>query len=285
MTVVTLLHPGAMGAAVGRQAVSAGVTVLWVGAGRSDATRRRAAEAGLVERPDLAAALAESDVVLSVCPPAFAEDVAAAAAAFTGVYVEANAIAPERSQRIARLLPSARVVDGGIIGGPPSRPGTTRLYLSGDAAGVPELFAGTALDVVVLPGAVGVASALKIAYASYQKTTWALAAVSHALAAAHGVGDYLMEEAERLHARPLAQTDAYPTMAARGWRWAPEMLEAAAALRAAGLPDGLATGSAEAMRRWEAAKDRTDLPLAEVLKLLGPAVPTAEPADGAGTRR
>ena len=270
MTVMTLLHPGAMGAAVGRQAVSAGNTVLWVGSGRSEATRRRASDAGLAERPDLASALAESEVVLSVCPPAYAEDVARAVAGFSGVYVEANAIAPERSQRIAALLPSARVVDGGIIGGPPQRPGATRLYLSGEAAGVPELFAGTALDVVVLPGGVGVASALKIAYASYQKTTWALAAVSHALAAAHGVGSHLMEEAERLHARPLLQTDAYPDMAARGWRWAPEMLEAAATLRAAGLPDGLALGSADAMRRWDPAKDRPDLPLAEVLKLLAP---------------
>jgi hypothetical protein len=143
------------------------------------------------------------------------------------------------------------------------------LYLSGDATGVPELFAGTALDVVVLTGAVGVASALKIAYASYQKTTWALAAVSHALAAAHGVGDELLAEAERLRARPLLQVDSYPDMAARGWRWAPEMLEAAATLRAAGLPDGLARGSSETMRRWDPAKDRPDLPLKDVLGLLG----------------
>jgi 3-hydroxyisobutyrate dehydrogenase-like beta-hydroxyacid dehydrogenase len=268
MTVVTLLHPGAMGAAVGRQAVSAGATVLWVGTGRSEATRRRAAGAGLVERPDVGSALAESDVVLSICPPAFAEDVARAAAGFTGVYVEANAIAPERSQRIAGLLPKARVVDGGIIGGPPQRPGATRLYLSGDAVGVPELFAGTALDVVVLPGEVGVASALKIAYAAYQKTTWALAAVSHAFAAAHGVGDELLAEAERLQARPLLQLDAYPGVAARGWRWAPEMLEAAEALRAAGLPDSLARGSAETMRHWDPAKDSPDLPVKDVLGLL-----------------
>ncbi|EWM17911.1 NAD(P)-dependent oxidoreductase [Kutzneria sp. 744] len=270
MTVVTLLHPGAMGAAVGRQAVSAGATVLWVGAGRSDATRRRAVDAGLIERPSVDAALAESDVVLSICPPAFAEDVALSAAGFTGVYVEANAIAPERSQRIAQLLPSARFVDGGIIGGPPSASGSTRLYLSGSSGGVPELFAGTALDVVVLDGEVGVASALKIAYASYQKTTWALAAVSHALAAAHGVGAELLAEAARLQARPLLQTDSYPSVAARGWRWAPEMLEVAASLRAAGLPDGLALGSADTMRRWEPAKDRTDLPVEDVLGLLAP---------------
>ena len=274
MTVITLLHPGAMGAAVGRQAASAGATVLWVGAGRSAATRQRAFEAGLVERPSLDAALAESEVVLSICPPAFAEDVARQAAGFTGVYVEANAIAPERSQRIAELLPAARFVDGGIIGGPPAPPGGTTLYLSGDATGVPELFAGTALEVAVLPGEVGVASALKIAYAAYQKTTWALAAVSHALAAAHGVGDQLLAEAARLQARPLLQLDSYPGVAARGWRWAPEMLEAAAALRAAGLPDALATGSSEVMKRWDPAKDRPDLPIDDVLGLLAPQAST-----------
>ena len=268
MTVVTLLHPGAMGAVVGEQAVKAGATVLWISVGRSDATRQRAEAAGLTERHDIDSALAESDVVLSICPPAFAEDVVKAAEGFAGLYVEANAIAPDRTRKIAAMLPNARVVDGGIIGGPPRRPGTTRLYVSGPTEGVPELFEGTALEVVRLSDEVGAASALKIAYASYQKTTWILAAISHALAEEHGVGHHLLEEAERLKARPLLQVDTYPDTAARAWRWAPEMLEAAETMRAAGLPDDLAKGSAAAMLRWESAKDRGDLTVQNVLRLL-----------------
>jgi 3-hydroxyisobutyrate dehydrogenase-like beta-hydroxyacid dehydrogenase len=155
MTVVTLLHPGAMGAAVGRQAVSGGATVRWFAAGRSAATRKRADDAGLDEYNQLAGALDGADIVLSICPPAHAEDVAREVAGYTGVYVDANAIAPARAQRITALLPGARVVDGGIIGPPPYRRGTTRLYLSGAVDGVPELFDGTSLEVIALPGGIG----------------------------------------------------------------------------------------------------------------------------------
>ncbi len=268
MTVVTLLHPGAMGAAVGRQAVAGGATVRWVGAGRSVATRNRAAAAGFEECGTLAAALDGAGIVLSICPPASAEDLARELAGYAGTFVEANAITPARVNRIAALLPTARVVDGGIIGEPPHRPGTTRLYLSGDADGVPELFDGTALEVITLPGGVGQASALKMAYASYQKASRVLAAVAHALALEHGVDEQLIREAELLRSFPLADVEQFPGVAAKAWRWAPEMLEVADVLRSNGLPDGLARGTADALRRWTAAKDRDDLDIATALSLL-----------------
>lgn len=268
MTVVTVLHPGAMGAAVGRQAVVGGGTVRWVGAARSEATRKRAAAAGLVEFADLDAALDGADVVLSICPPAAAEELAAALAGYTGVFVEANAITPARTARIAAMLPGARVVDGGIIGEPPHRAGTTRLYLSGDSAGVAELFAGTALEVVLLPGGIGRASALKLAYASYQKASRVLAAVAHGLAREHGVEDHLMREAALLTSRPLADVEQFPHAAAKAWRWAPEMREVADLLDECGLPSGLALGAADALDRWASAKDREDLDVAAALDLL-----------------
>jgi len=247
MTVVTLLHPGAMGAAVGRQALHGGSTVRWVATNRSDETRRRAADAGLEERAELTTALDGADVVLSICPPAHAEDVAREVGDYRGIYVEANAISPASAQRIAALMPTARVVDGGIIGPPPSRSGTTRLYLSGDTEGVEKLFVGTALEVVVMPGGIGRASALKMAYASYQKASRVLAAVAHALAVENGVGDFLAREADLLHSFPLAEVDQFPGVAALAWRWAPEMREVADALRDAALPDGLALGAADVL--------------------------------------
>lgn len=271
MPTVTLLHPGAMGAAVGRELVQRGVRVLWVPAGRSGATAERAAAAGLTARGTIAAAVGESAVVLSICPPAAAEALAHAVAAtgFTGVFVDANAIAPERAARIATVLAGAVVVDGGIIGPPPQRAGTTRLYLAGAGAReVAALLDGTAVEVVVLDGPVGAASALKLAYASYQKTSRILAALAHGLAGAHGVAGELEREAELLRSRPLADTDAFAAAAAKAWRWAPELREAAQAQRAAGLPDGLARGAADALERWAPAKDRTDLGLDELLELL-----------------
>ncbi|MQA95086.1 MAG: DUF1932 domain-containing protein [Streptosporangiales bacterium] len=281
MSVLTLLHPGQMGAAVGAQARGGERPdeVLWLPEGRSEASKRRAADAGLSERADLATALAECDVVLSICPPAAADEVArgvawaAAATRFEGLYVEGNAIAPERAGRIRDTLAAAgvRTVDGGIIGPPPQGPGTTRLYLSGDAGDVTEAaaaFAGTDLETVALDGPVGAASGMKLAYASYQKVSRLLGAVSHALAREHGVQAHLEHEAELLNSRPLAETDVFSSAAAKAWRWGPEMAEAADALRTAGLPGDLAEAASLVFERWESAKDRTDLTLDEVLRLL-----------------
>jgi 3-hydroxyisobutyrate dehydrogenase-like beta-hydroxyacid dehydrogenase len=270
MSTITLLHPGAMGAVVGGTLTAAGHEVRWVGAGRSAASRERAVAAGLLERATIASAVGESAVVLSICPPAAAEELAHAVAAtgFAGTYVDANAIAPERAARIAAIVAEATVVDGGIVGPPPSRAGTTRLYLSGAGAGaVAALFASTTVEAVVLDGDVGTASALKLAYASYQKTSRVLGALAHALAREHGVGAALEREAELLHSRPLADTDAFAGAAAKAWRWAPELREVAAALRVAGLPGDVAEGAARALERWTPAKDR-ELPLDEVLALL-----------------
>jgi 3-hydroxyisobutyrate dehydrogenase-like beta-hydroxyacid dehydrogenase len=271
MTVVTVLHPGAMGAAVGRQAVIGGASVRWIGSGRSAATRKRAAAAGFDEFADLLAALDGTDIVLSICPPAAAEDLARELIGYTGVFVEANAITPARVARIAAMLPTARVVDGGIIGEPPNQAGTTRLYLSGITAGIPELFSGTALEVVTLPGGIGQASALKMAYASYQKASRVLAAVAHALAREYGVDDHLMREAGLLRSFPLADVEQFPAVAAKAWRWAPELVEVADVLRESGLPDELALGAAAALARWASAKDRDDLDVAATLSLLGQA--------------
>jgi 3-hydroxyisobutyrate dehydrogenase-like beta-hydroxyacid dehydrogenase len=129
---VGILHPGAMGAAVGRQAVAGGATVLWLPAGRGADTRERAESAGLEAADDMATLAEECSVIISVCPSAFAGEVAGmvARSTFRGVFVEANAISPDRSLQISALLAEQRVtvVDGGIVGPPPRWPGgATRL--------------------------------------------------------------------------------------------------------------------------------------------------------------
>lgn len=267
---VGLLHPGRMGAAVGHQLTAAGSRVLWCPAGRSAGTAGRAASAGLEPVDGLAELAAVSDVLVSLCPPAVAEDVAEAVAGtgFTGVFVEANAISPARVRHIAGMLPASRVVDGCVIGPPPSERTGARLYLSGpadDVDAVAALCAGTAVTAVVIDGDIGQASALKMAFASYNKIASALAAVSHALAEGYGVGDQLMAEARRLTHDRLANLDQLPGVAARAWRWAPEMEEAAATLAAANLPDELALGAAAVFKRWDADQDDFAIALPDVL--------------------
>ena len=157
---VGLLHPGEMGAAVGRCLVAAGHRVLWVPEGRSPASAARAAAAGLtaVASGGLAELVREADVIVSVCPPHAALDLARQVAGFGGVYTDANAISPATARQVARIVEAggASYVDGGIIGTPPVAPGFIRLYLSGFRAGdVQRLFAGGEIDARVIGGASG----------------------------------------------------------------------------------------------------------------------------------
>ncbi|MFJ8443991.1 NAD(P)-dependent oxidoreductase [Kitasatospora griseola] len=271
--VLGVLHPGSMGAAVAACAVSTGTRVLWCPAGRSEASVRRAEQAGLEPVPTLEELLAQSDVVLSLCPPAAAEDVAdqVAAVSFTGVFVEGNAISPMRMSRIVEKVgSSAAVVDGAVIGSPPVGTKHCKLFLSGpaDATGmVGALFTGTAVSVPVLGTDLGRASALKLSYTAYQKTSRVLAALAYGLAEHHGVDQELLSVAGERSGSYLVEIDYIAKTAARGWRWAPELEEAADALNAAGLPDELLRTSAAILDRWLNAKDR-DLTAHDALAML-----------------
>src|SRR3954454_21128197 len=122
-----------MGAAVARALSARGQTVLWASAGRSAATAERAAAAGLEDSADVEEVCRRCEILLSICPPHAALDVAQAASGFAGIYVAANPIPPATAGAVAALQP--RLVDGGIVGPPPTGPGTTRLYLSRREAG------------------------------------------------------------------------------------------------------------------------------------------------------
>jgi 3-hydroxyisobutyrate dehydrogenase-like beta-hydroxyacid dehydrogenase len=109
MRTVGLLHPGEMGASIGAAVRRAGVEVLWVSAGRRPATRRRAQAADLTDAGALPALVARSDLVLSVCPPHAAIQVAGAVAAlgFGGIYVDANAVAPTTARALGVIVERA----------------------------------------------------------------------------------------------------------------------------------------------------------------------------------
>ncbi len=249
---IGLLHPGEMGAAVGQCLAGAGHQVLWVPEGRSAATRERAGAAGLAGC-GLAEMIGRSDLIVSVCPPASARDVARQVSGFGGLYLDANAVSPATAGEVAAIVTAggASYVDGGIIGTPPVAPGFIRLYLSGDRAGeVQDLFGGTAVDArLVAPP--GTASAVKMAYASWTKGSAALLLTARALARAEGVESALLEEwgisQPGLERRSAAANE---SAAAKGWRWVGEMEEIAATMAAAGLPEGFHQAAAEVYGRY-----------------------------------
>lgn len=266
MTTIGIVHPGEMGAVVGAAARGRGARVVWASAGRGAATRERAGAAGLEDVGTVAALVGASEVVLSVCPPHAALDVAReiTALGFRGLYVDANAIAPATAREVGAIVGrgGARFVDGGIVGPPPVQAGSTRLYLAGeDGPRVAALFAGSPLEAIVLDGAPGAASALKTAYATWTKGTNALLIALRAFAAAEGVDAALLAEWNRSQPGLAARSEsAVRSTARKAWRFVGEMEEHAAAFEACGLPGGFAVAAAEIYRRLEAYKDTTAPP-------------------------
>jgi 3-hydroxyisobutyrate dehydrogenase-like beta-hydroxyacid dehydrogenase len=238
-----------MGAALGAALRAKGETVLWASSGRSTTTAKRADQAGLEDAVTLEELAGRSEVILAVCPPHAAVDVARSMRSFGGIYVDANAVSPTTARTIAGLV--NRYVDGGIIGPPPCTPGTTRLYLSGDEAPlIVRLFAETIVEARLVSADAAAASAVKMAFAAWTKGTSALLLAIRAVARAHRVEETLLDEWKTsLPQLPERSVEAAYSARSKGWRWVAEMTEIADTFSAAGLPDGFHCAAAEIYRR------------------------------------
>jgi 3-hydroxyisobutyrate dehydrogenase-like beta-hydroxyacid dehydrogenase len=197
-----------------------------------------------------------------------------AAKRFNGVYVDANAVSRATAERIGAIVTrsGASYVDGGIIGSPVKRAGTTRLYLSGERAQeVAEIFAKSMLDARAIGKEPGAASALKVAYAAWTKCTDAMLLAIRAYAAHEGVDNALIEE-WRVSQPQLEKRCERAAAAAtpKAWRYVGEMEEIAEAFATAGLPEGFHKAAAELCARLESFKDRTEPAptIAEVIEAL-----------------
>jgi len=277
VTTIGILHPGEMGSAVGAAARAGGARVIWASAGRGAATRKRAEADGLDDVDTLARLARESEIIVCVCPPASAPDVAreVAATRFGGTFVDGNAIAPATTRAVGEIVTAggARFVDGGIIGPPPRKAGEARLYLSGPgAAAVAAVFKGTTLEAIVLDGPIGAASAIKMAYAAWTKGSQALLLAIRALAAREGVDAALLAEWARSQPDAMGRSErAVSANIKKAWRFVGEMDEIAATFEAAGLPNGFHEAAGEVYRRLAGWKDTAAPPsMAEVAKTLAP---------------
>ena len=266
---IGLLHPGEMGVTIGAAARGNEVRVVWASDGRGARTRGRADAAGLTDVGSLSALVEHSRIILSVCPPHAATELARAVAEqrFPGVYVDANAVSPATVGNVRQIVEAggASFVDGGIIGPPALTPGTTRLYLSGaESARVADCFRRGPLEACVLERPPGAASALKMTYAAYTKGSAALLIAIRTLAISEGVDEALIREWELSQAElPNRSAGAVRSNAAKAWRFSGEMEEIADTFAAAGLPDGFHRAAAEVYRRMTGYKDAATPPSVE----------------------
>src|SRR5471032_621561 len=234
--IVAIIAPGNMGAAVAKRLTEYKVTVLTSLAGRSEASAKRAREAGMQAVDDRQ--LTDADFLLSIVPPG---DALALAQRLTGVltaankkpiYVECNAVSPLTMNHIAKVIATTgcAFVGAGIIG-PPPKPGTTntKIYAAGPAAADFAKLNDYGLIVRVLNGPVSAASALKMSYAGITKGFTALGAAMM-LAATRG-GSAQALKAELAESRPDLLdylTRQVPDMYGKAYRWVAELEEISA---------------------------------------------------------
>jgi putative dehydrogenase len=230
--VVAVIAQGAMGAAVSARLSHHGIRVLTSLQGRSAESAGRAKRAGVEDVSD--AELAGADFFLSIVPP---KDAMALAQRFypafsasnkKPVYVDCNAVSPQSANEIGAVIDrtGAPFIDGGIIGGPPREGYTPILYVSGPEAARVLVLNDSGLDVRVVEGGDGAASALKMSYAAIAKGLTAIGAASILAAQRAGVGEALYRELA--HSRPdvLAYlTRSVPDMFPKAYRWVAEMEE------------------------------------------------------------
>jgi 3-hydroxyisobutyrate dehydrogenase-like beta-hydroxyacid dehydrogenase len=232
---VAIVAPGSMGAAVGARLVSRGARVLTTLEGRSGASRGRAHAAGLTVVAERE--LLEADFLLSIVPPAHALALAERLAPRLReaprkpVFVDCNAVSPATMQRIADAIAATATpcVDAGIIGMPP-RAGASgpNFYASGPHAERFKTLSSRGLEIRVLAGPIGAASALKMSYAGITKGITAVA-TSMLLAATRGeIAEALKAELAESQPSLLASFQrTVPGMFPKAYRWVAEMCEIA----------------------------------------------------------
>ncbi len=271
---IGILHPGEMGVTLAMAAQNSGMPVYWVSEGRSPETRARAERIELSDASSLENLCRVCSTLICVCPPSAALNVAeqVASLGYSGLYIDANAISPQHSQEIDQVLQAEGIsyVDGSIIGPPAWKENTTRLYLSGEQAGMAaSSFTAGPLAVKVIGSEIGHASALKMCYAAYTKGTSALLCAILAAAEALNVRQELSSEWSMSGSKLDEEaTSSVQWVPAKAWRFEGEMEQIAATFNSVGIPDGFHLAAAEVYSRLSDYKDLPQPDLEHVLSSL-----------------
>jgi 3-hydroxyisobutyrate dehydrogenase-like beta-hydroxyacid dehydrogenase len=215
-----------------------------------------AAEAGAEDVPSLEDLVQQADVLLCVLVPSsamrVAEEVATAITA-TGadlLYVDCNAIAPQTVRMVGETIAAAggRFADVGIIGPPPTRPGT-KFYVSGPGAAEFAELGDYGLDVRMLDGDVGQASGFKMCYGALTKGLQALSTELLVAARLMGFEDVLQAEQRETMAEVLGWVENnLPMMPPKAHRWVGEMEEIGKCFADLGMTPSILNGAADMYR-------------------------------------
>jgi 3-hydroxyisobutyrate dehydrogenase-like beta-hydroxyacid dehydrogenase len=256
MRTVGILYPGDMGHHVARVLLEDGFAVVTTLAGRSERTRRFAADAGITVLTSVAAVVERADILLSIIPPTAVQAVAADVAAAvrqTGhapLFVDANAVSPMTVQEVAQLIaPSgAPFLDACIIGPARDVRGRCTFYVSGPAARTFAEHLGSSLRTHVLGERIGQASAFKMAFSGLNKGLVALLYELTVVAQDFGFLDELLRQYTALLPGVMQALEwLVPTYPVHAARRAEEMRELAETLEYFGFSSAMARGTQQTL--------------------------------------
>jgi 3-hydroxyisobutyrate dehydrogenase-like beta-hydroxyacid dehydrogenase len=256
MDTVGILYPGEMGHSVARVLLEDGFRVVTTLAGRSERTRRLAlsTKATLVDTP--AEVVRQSDLILSIVPPAAAQPVALSVAqALDGaghcpLYTDANAISPMTSQAIGKVVGAAgaRYIDACIIGPAANVRERCTFYVSGPHRQEFEKILGRSLPTQVLGQEIGQASAFKMAFAGFTKGMSALFLELTLAARKMGFLEELLHRYKAMLPGVMEMMQWFiPTFPLHAQRRGDEMAELASMLLHMGMTPNMARGSQQVL--------------------------------------
>lgn len=254
---VGILSPGDMGHTVGRVLGEHGLRVITCTQGRSERTRLLAESANITAVPTYRRLVVEADLILSILVPAQAKAAAENVAQALGetktelVFADCNAIAPQTVHRIDKIITAAggTFVDASIIGPPPKNEGATRFYASGGDLRIFQELSRFGLDIRPLGAEVGLASSIKMCYASMTKGITALCTELLTAAEILGVSEALGEEFKLSQSALYERMDrSLPSMPPKSRRWIGEMEEISATFEHVGLTPKILAGAADMYR-------------------------------------
>jgi len=265
---IGILSPGDMGHTVGDVLRQNGLRVITCLQGRSQRTWQLAEKAGLEDVPTYPQFVTEADLILSIMVPAQAMSAASAVADAlqqtdtTLIYTDCNAITPQTVRKLGGVITAAggTFVDASIIGPPPRTPGATRFYASGPNLDTFSALNNYGLDVRTLGDEIGLASAIKMCYASLTKGLTALCTELLTAASVLGVSDALIAEFQLSQSVLFERMErGLPGMPPKARRWIGEMEEISATFEHVGLTPNILKGAAD-MYRFVGDTALADLP-------------------------
>ena len=207
---------------------------------------------------DTAELVNQADLVLSILVPTAALDAArfvASALHATGrspYFADCNAVAPDTVETIGNVITSAggRFIDASIIGFPPAKDVTPRLYVSGPHADIMSVLDGKGIEVLPIGDVIGQASGIKMCYAALTKGTFALHYAVVTAAKKMELFDELCREFEHSQAEAYELMQQHlPRLPAKTFRWIGEMQQIADTFEQVGVTPNIHRGAAEMFRR------------------------------------